>query len=57
MKFVQFALKDVSKLTRIGLQTAGGTVLDLTDALPNCLHLVDALSKFGSDALMDIVQR
>ena len=54
---MQFALKDVSKLTRIGLQRAGGTVLDLTDAYPNCLHLVDALSKFGSDALMDIVQR
>lgn len=54
MRFVQFRLlKDTVKATRIGLQKKSGGVVDLSEALPECKSLVDALLKLGSKGVME----
>jgi hypothetical protein len=55
MRFVQFKLlKD--KITRIGLQKKSGGIVDLSDALPNCHSMVEALIKLGGNGLIKIAQ-
>lgn len=54
MRFVQFRfLKDTVKATRIGLQKKSGGIVDLSEALPTCNSLVDALGKLGGKGLIE----
>ena len=55
MRFVQFRLLSVaSKKTRIGLQEAkNGGIIDLSDALSSSQSLVQALTNFGMENLID----
>jgi len=55
MRFVQFRLlSDASKKTRIGLQEAkNGGIIDLSDALSSSQSLVQALTNFGMENLID----
>ena len=54
MRFVQFRLlKDTVKATRIGLQKKSGGIVDLSEALPTCNSLVDALRKLGGKGLIE----
>lgn len=54
MRFVQFRLlKDTAKLTRVGIQKKSGGVVDLSESLPDCRSLVDALLKFGGNGLKE----
>ncbi|XP_032794651.2 fumarylacetoacetate hydrolase domain-containing protein 2 [Daphnia magna] len=58
MRFVQFRfLKDTIKATRIGLQKKSGGIVDLSDALPNCHSMVDALTKLGGNGLIEIARK
>ncbi|XP_046649094.1 fumarylacetoacetate hydrolase domain-containing protein 2-like isoform X1 [Daphnia pulicaria] len=57
MRFVQFRLlKDMIKATRIGLQKKSGGIVDLSDVLPNCHSIVEALGKLGGNGLIKIAQ-
>ena len=40
-------------MTRIGLQKKSGGVVDLSEALPDCKSLVDALTKLGGNGLIE----
>lgn len=57
MRFVQFKLlSDTVKLTRVGLQKKSGGVVDLTESLPNCSSLVEALRKLGGNGLIEVAR-
>ena len=52
MRFVQFRLlKDLNNLIRVGLQKKTGGVVDLSESLPGCRSLVEALNKVGVEEL------
>ena len=54
MRFVQFRLlKDVNNAIRVGLQKKTGGVVDLTESLPSCRSLVDALNKLSIEQLRE----
>lgn len=55
MRFVQFRLLgDVKQATRIGIiRTDNGKVVDLTNSLPECHNLVQALTKLGIQGVTD----
>ena len=54
MRFVQFRLlNDIANNTRIGLEMKNSTFIDLSDLLPSCFSLVDALAKTGMEGLME----
>lgn len=59
MRFVQFRQSnDDKEAIRVGIQKdeSGNLVVDLSHALPNCRHLVDALTKFGIQGVIDAAQ-
>lgn len=54
MRFVQFRQSDDDKETiRVGIQRENGNLVDLSHALPNCQHLVHALTKHGIQGVID----
>lgn len=54
MRFVQFRLlKDFNSLIRVGLQKKSGGVVDLSESLPGCRSLVEALNKVGVEQLRE----
>lgn len=57
MRFVQFRQSnDDKEAIRVGIQKESGNLVDLSHALPNCRHLVDALAKFGIQGVIDAAQ-
>jgi len=58
MRFLQFQLlSDVSKTTRVGIQrTKSGGIIDLSETLPRSTSLVQAISNFGTESLIEKAQ-
>lgn len=54
MRFVQFRqVDDAEERIRVGVQKDNGNVVDLTNVLPNCNHLLNALTKLGTSCVIE----